>query len=73
MSEQKNQIEEIKRSVVGTIGGVVGDLWETAKTQSRGFILGFGIGVLLTGPFPGGVVIAIIGAAIIGSSIFIKK
>lgn len=68
----KNQINEVKNKVTDATSGILSGVVKTVKDQPRGFILGLGAGVLLTGPFPGGVVIAVIGIGIIIGSLFVK-
>lgn len=64
------EIEKVKEKATD----VANETIKSIKRQSKGFILGLGVGVLLTGPFPGGVVIGIIGIGLIlGGALFIKE
>lgn len=62
-------IKKVNEKIVETSSGIV----DTIKSQSKGFILGLGAGVLLTGPWPGGFTIAVIGVGIIVASLFISS
>ena len=48
-------------------------LLDTIKQEPKGFVFGLGVGVLFTGPFPGGLVIGLLGIGIIFGSMFVKK
>lgn len=64
------EIEKVKEKATD----VANETIKSIKRQSKGFILGLGVGVLLTGPLPGGVVIGIIGIGLIlGGALFIKE
>lgn len=67
------KINELKDKVTNSTNSFIGGVTKTIKNQPRGFVLGLGAGVLLTGPLPGGVVIAVIGMGVIIGSLFIQN
>ena len=62
-------IEKIKQHAEKVKTGVI----ETIKNNPKSFVLGLGAGVLLTGPFPGGLTIAVLGVGIIVGSLFMSS
>lgn len=69
----KTKITQIQSEVAAKTQGIINDITQTVKEQSRGVALGLGVGVLLAGPLPGGIVVAAIGAGIIAGSLFVKR
>lgn len=64
-----NKIKQLQSNSIKTLASI----FEVIKKQPKGFVLGVGIGIFFTGPFPGGMAIGLIGIGTIAGSFFVKE
>lgn len=63
------KIEEIKNTAKQKAENII----SAVKHAPKAFLVGLGAGVLITGPFPGGLTVAIVGAGLLVGSMFLNK